>query len=119
MTRLCARALHVDSTETDRMQQMFYISQHDLFDTYLPAYETAFRTGGATGAMCSCACELIHSACRAVSPSAPWVLASCALALTRVSCVLVDAGVNGVPMCVWPCPRQVIVQVLICAIVCD
>lgn len=42
------------STETDRMQQMFYITQHDLFDTYLPAYETAFvGRHGAMGAMCS------------------------------------------------------------------
>ena len=41
------------STETNRGHDSYNISKFDLFDTYLPAYETAFTAGGASGAMCA------------------------------------------------------------------
>ena len=41
------------STETNRGHDNYNISQHDLFESYLPAYEKAFTEGGASGAMCS------------------------------------------------------------------
>ena len=41
------------STETNRGHDNYNISQHDLFDTYLPQYERAFTEGNASGAMCS------------------------------------------------------------------
>ena len=41
------------SRETDRGHDTYNISLHDMFDTYLPHYETVFVDGGATGAMCS------------------------------------------------------------------
>ena len=42
------------STETNRGHDDYAISDHDLWETYLPAYEMAFVDGGASGAMCSC-----------------------------------------------------------------
>ena len=42
------------STETDRMQMIFNVSQFDLFDSYLPQYKAGFIEGGAMGAMCCC-----------------------------------------------------------------
>jgi len=41
------------STETNRGHDDYTISPHDLFETYLPAYERAFTEGKASGAMCS------------------------------------------------------------------
>jgi len=41
------------STETDRSQAFFNISKHDLWDTYLPAYQMGFVDGGAMATMCS------------------------------------------------------------------
>ena len=41
------------STETNRGHDDYTISPHDLWETYLPAYERAFTEGKASGAMCS------------------------------------------------------------------
>ena len=41
------------STETNRGHDDYTITDHDLWDTYLPAYKMAFTEGAATGAMCS------------------------------------------------------------------
>jgi len=41
------------STETNRGHDNYNISKHDLFESYLPAYEKAFVEGKAAGAMCS------------------------------------------------------------------
>ncbi|GMH47864.1 hypothetical protein TL16_g00169 [Triparma laevis f. inornata] len=41
------------STETNRGHDDYTISPHDLFESYLPAYEKAFIEGKASGAMCS------------------------------------------------------------------
>ena len=54
----CVTTLATDSTESDRMQMIFNISQFDLFDSYLPAYKVGFTNvshdgGDAVGAMCS------------------------------------------------------------------
>ena len=40
------------SRETNRGHDNYNISMHDLFETYLAAYKTAFEEGGASGAMC-------------------------------------------------------------------
>ena len=41
------------SQEKNRGADSYDISTHDLFETYLPQYEMAFKQGGAAGAMCS------------------------------------------------------------------
>ena len=41
------------SRETNRGHDDYKISEHDLFETYLPQYEIGFRVGRASGAMCS------------------------------------------------------------------
>lgn len=41
------------SRETNRGHDNYEISTHDLFESYLPQYEQAFREGQASGAMCS------------------------------------------------------------------
>jgi hypothetical protein len=41
------------STETNRGHDDYAITDHDLWETYLPAYEKAFVQGKASGAMCS------------------------------------------------------------------
>lgn len=41
------------SRETNRGGDTYNISLHDMFETYLPHYETAFVEARATGAMCS------------------------------------------------------------------
>ncbi|EDQ91999.1 uncharacterized protein MONBRDRAFT_337, partial [Monosiga brevicollis MX1] len=41
------------STETNRQHSDFNVSSHDLWDTYLPQYEMAFRSAQPAGAMCS------------------------------------------------------------------
>ena len=38
-----------DSTETDRMQMIFNISQFDLFDTYLPQFKAGFANASQVG----------------------------------------------------------------------
>ena len=51
------------STETNRGHDDYTISQHDLFETYLPQYEMAFTKGGASGAMCSYNAVNGHPSC--------------------------------------------------------
>ena len=51
------------STETNRGHDDYKISQHDLFETYLPQYEMAFTKGGASGAMCSYNAVNGHPSC--------------------------------------------------------
>jgi beta-glucosidase-like glycosyl hydrolase len=41
------------STETNRGHDNYIISDHDLWESYLPAFEKAFVEGGSSGAMCS------------------------------------------------------------------
>ena len=41
------------SREETRGHDTYKISQHDLFDTYLPQFEVAMKEGKATGVMCS------------------------------------------------------------------
>ena len=43
-----------DSQETGRGYDTFNISDFDLYDTYLPPFESAFKKGKSSGLMCSC-----------------------------------------------------------------
>lgn len=51
------------STETNRGHDDYDISVFDLFDSYLPQYEIAFKEGGASGVMCSYNAENGHPSC--------------------------------------------------------
>ena len=51
------------STEHGRGHDTYNISDFDLFDTYLPQYEIAFKEGRASGAMCSYNAENGHPSC--------------------------------------------------------
>ena len=49
-----ASLVATDSQETGRGYDTFNISDFDLYDTYLPAFESAFKKGKSSGLMCSC-----------------------------------------------------------------
>ena len=51
------------STEHNRGHDSYKISQYDLFDSYLPQYEIAFKQGHASGVMCSYDAENGHPSC--------------------------------------------------------
>lgn len=67
MSRIIERGFYAqvppDSQETGRGYEAFNISDYDLYDTYLPQFEIAFKEGGASGLMCSYAGENGHPSC--------------------------------------------------------
>ena len=88
------------SQETGRGYDTFNISQFDLFDTYLPQYEAAFKQGGASGLMCSCTCinRHAHNTTR-LHTTRLHSIYHAADAVYFLSLVFADNGVNGKPSC--------------------